>query len=306
MVGRRRREGREPQPRSPPPPHGSSVIRRGWIVTDQPKLRIVSDELWQRVKARQEEQRERSINARRALHKNALTGAGPKYLFSNVLKCGECGANYAIIDSYRYACSNNANRGPAACTNGIKVPRKLVEAELLATLKERLFTQEGVDLFKAEVRRLLAERRSRQGRDAMKAGAELARVEREIANIVTAIKAGIITATTKAELEKAEAEKARLAREIDPPEKIRRAHDRTRSSNAAPSAKIRIAGKKISIYAHVSRALGHGDTGFKSITPRYALSPNSTSRVFDRNSVARISIRYLPLFLSSPSNLKSP
>ena len=39
---------------------------------------------------------------------------------------------------------------------------------------------------------------------------QLAAVEREIENIMTAIKAGIITETTKTELEKAEAEKKRL------------------------------------------------------------------------------------------------
>ena len=183
-----------------------------WIATEQPKLRIVSDALWQRVKARQAEQRERSVNVRRALHKNARSGAGPKYIFSSVLKCGVCGANYAIIDAYRYGCSTNVNRGPAACSNGVRVPRKVVESELLAALKNRLFTAEGINLFKAEVRRLLAERRADRGRDAKKVEAELARVEKEIANIVTAIKAGIFTPTTKAALEKAEAERTRLER----------------------------------------------------------------------------------------------
>ena len=78
-----------------------------WIVTELPELRIVPQELWDRVKARQAEQRAKSEHVRKALHKNARTGAGPKYLFSGLLKCAECGANYVQADSYRYACSTH-------------------------------------------------------------------------------------------------------------------------------------------------------------------------------------------------------
>ncbi len=186
-----------------------------WVVKDMPELRIVPQALWDRVKARQKEQAEKSKAVRAALHKDkARTGAGPKYLFSSLLKCGVCGASYAIADAYRYGCSTNINRGDAACPNDIKVPRKLVEERLLEGIKRDLFTPEGIDLFKREVTRLLAERKAGRNADGERAKRDLAKVEQEIANIIKAIRKGIITASTKAELEKAEAEKDQLERTL--------------------------------------------------------------------------------------------
>ncbi len=181
-----------------------------WVSKEMPALRIVSADLWDRVKARQKIQRERGVAVREALHRNARTGAGPKYLFSGLLKCHCCGANYIIVDSYRYGCAKHRDRGPAVCRNDLKVPRKLLEERLLEGIKRDLFTEAGIALFKKEVARLLAERARSQGRDNEKAIRRLAAVECEIANIMVAIKQGILTPTTKAELQKAEAEKASL------------------------------------------------------------------------------------------------
>jgi len=184
-----------------------------WIVTEMPELRIVPQELWDRVKARQAEQRAKSEHIRKALHENARTGAGPKYLFSGLLKCAECGANYVQADSYRYACSNHVNRGEAVCANSLKVPRKVVEARLLEGIKRDLFTEEALELFKRETSRLLTEQRSRPETGRLKK--RLAAAEKEIGNIMAAIKAGILTPTTKAELEAVETEKAELERQLE-------------------------------------------------------------------------------------------
>lgn len=179
-----------------------------------PDLRIVPQGLWDRVKARQREQQEKSTAVRKALHGNARTGAGPKYLFSGLLTCACCGASYTIVDSYRYGCSTHENRGEAACSNAIKVPRKLVEERLLEGIKRDLFTPEAIDLFKRETSRLLAQRRARRAPERGKINKRLAEVENEITNIMTAIKAGILTPTTKAELERAESERADLMKAL--------------------------------------------------------------------------------------------
>ena len=68
--------------------------------------------------------------------------------------------------------------------------------------------------FEQEVARLLAERRRTQIPDRERLHAKLAEVEREIAYIMKAIKAGILTVSTKAELEKAEAERGRLLSQL--------------------------------------------------------------------------------------------
>lgn len=68
------------------------------------------------------------------------TGRGPKYLFSGLLKCGCCGANYIMHSTTSYGCALNINGGDAACSNRLRLPRKLAEMRLLDALKQDLFT----------------------------------------------------------------------------------------------------------------------------------------------------------------------
>ena len=102
----------------------------------------------------------------------------------------------------------------SACSNGIKVSRKLVEERCLAALKEELFTPEAVDLFVEETTRLLAESNRDRVPELDRLQRKLAQVQQEITNIMNAIKAGILTSTTKGELERLEAQNASLEKEI--------------------------------------------------------------------------------------------
>ncbi len=84
--------------------------------------------------------------ARPSLHAaTAGRGRQPKYLFSGLLKCGVCGANYAIADSYRYGCSANVNKGPTARTPETALPvfyrtSPAAENEAFERIFERRFT----------------------------------------------------------------------------------------------------------------------------------------------------------------------
>jgi len=93
-------------------------------------------------------------------------------------------------------------------------PRKLVEGLLLDAIQRDLFTEEGQALFKQETAKLLAEHRRSQKPDLRQANARLQEVEREIANLMAPIKQGILTPTTKRELEKAEAERTKLLQTV--------------------------------------------------------------------------------------------
>lgn len=171
-----------------------------WVVSEHEELRIIPQDLWDRVQQRIKDQ---------ALGKwSSNKPRSPKYLLSSLLKCEVCGANFVMQSYYQYGCAGHKDRGPSVCHNSLRVSRILAEEKILASLKRDLFTQEGVDLFIKEATKFLTERtRQRQPkRD------RLAEVEVEIANITKAIKAGILTPTTKSELEKAEAERTRLQR----------------------------------------------------------------------------------------------
>ncbi|MGH7183568.1 MAG: recombinase family protein, partial [Nitrospiraceae bacterium] len=181
-----------------------------WIRQPAEHLRIVSDKIWARVKQRQATIHEASAEIRTALHVNARTGRGPKYLFSGLLTCAQCGHKFVILDPTRYGCSGWKYRGLSVCSNTVMAPRKLLEGILLDAIKDELYTKDGQAVFAQEVARLMAECRRAHKPDLKQAATRLKAVEQEIQHIMTAIKAGILTMSTKMELEKAEAERTRL------------------------------------------------------------------------------------------------
>ncbi len=181
-----------------------------WIITAAPALRIIPQDLWERVKARQKGVRAKSKAIQAALHENARTGAGPKYLFSGLLTCSECEANFVMISGYQYGCASHTNGGKHACGNGLRVSRALVEEKLLEGIKRDLFTTEAIALFKKETTRLLAEHKRAHQPDMAAKKRRLSQVEKELDGMVAAIKAGAFSDTLKAALGKTETERADL------------------------------------------------------------------------------------------------
>jgi hypothetical protein len=176
-----------------------------------PELRIVSDQLWQRVKARQTEMHLRSTAIRTALHKNARVGRAPKYLFSSLLKCGICGSNFVVAGSNHYACSSRINGGRHACANSLRVLRSAVESKLLSGIKAELSAPEYLQEFKRAVRRALSDLRSVHSAQRAAREKRLAELSGEIEHMVSAIAGGLLSPTLKSKLEAAEAERAAMA-----------------------------------------------------------------------------------------------
>jgi hypothetical protein len=170
-----------------------------WIVKEHAVEPIVSLPVWQAVQARLQSVRRHTEMPTR--------GRGGKFLLSGLLRCGACHRRFVITDSYRYGCPVHGVHG---CSNGVAVARTLVEEKILAGIRHDLFRPEGIELFVKEPTRLLRERHRAQRPDPTAGQKHLAKVESEIANIMTAIKQGILTASTKQALEHAEAERARL------------------------------------------------------------------------------------------------
>ena len=172
-----------------------------WITVPAPDLQIVSDELWLAAEARIREVRERTSEQRAANGGKVSGGRGPRYLFSGLMRCGSCGGAYIIVDKHRYGCAMHRDRGSAACPNALKVPRERVEKLLLQGIKRDLLSDDAFSVFEKEVRRILAESQP-SPRDAVRA---VTRAEKEVENIMSAIRQGIVTPTTLSALQDAEA-----------------------------------------------------------------------------------------------------
>jgi site-specific DNA recombinase len=82
------------------------------VMREEQRLRIISDELWQRVKARQFAQ---SIGPHGT--KASKAGKPATSLLSGLLLCEECGSRFIASNQYGYQCATRTYGGVSACSN---------------------------------------------------------------------------------------------------------------------------------------------------------------------------------------------
>jgi Recombinase zinc beta ribbon domain len=120
-----------------------------WRIVPHPELQIVRDELWQRVKERQDKL-QATYGVRQGGGILIPRSATSPYLLSGILKCGLCSGNLIIITGYdssghhpRYGCSQHFNRG--ACPNSLTVRRDWLEGRMLDELKNYVVQRDAVE-----------------------------------------------------------------------------------------------------------------------------------------------------------------
>jgi site-specific DNA recombinase len=170
-----------------------------WIVAHQPELRIVSDELWEKVKTRQRERAERiGARVRRGLsgHQARATGTYPKYLLSGLLKCGICGSNLVVSGHNQgYMCASRANGGRHVCHNGVRLPRIWLEKHLLKWISAQVLRGSACELRAQDSRAATDAEQARDCDDApMHAMHErrLRHLRDQVSNLVDAIAQGAL------------------------------------------------------------------------------------------------------------------
>ncbi|GAB6053075.1 recombinase family protein [Magnetospira thiophila] len=192
------------------PATGKRVARpnppEDWQVTDVPHLRIIGQDLWERVKARQ-------TKVHRAMGRDELGNAlnrahRKKYLLSGLLLCHHCGHPYTISGKDSYGC--NTHRSKGTCPNDRTVDRLQAEARIFDGLQHRLLAPELVSefikAFREEVlksdKQRHAQRRANQK--------QLNTVISQINQIIRAIEDGMYNPSMKDRMTNLEARKADL------------------------------------------------------------------------------------------------
>jgi site-specific DNA recombinase len=124
------------------------------------RLRIIPDELWERVKLRQSAQASRSTSA-----KASAAGRPATSLLSGLLACGECGSRFIARNQRSYQCASRVYGGPSACSNQIVVPREKAEAAIVSYLAVDLLSPEAIEIAKREYQAAVLEDAKRKQQD---------------------------------------------------------------------------------------------------------------------------------------------
>ena len=190
-----------------------------WAIQDVPELRLMDDELWESVKARQAKNRIALDAKGRADVSKVHRRRRPKFLFSGLTKCACCGGGYSAISATLIGCSTARNKG--TCDNRVNIRRDDLESRVLNALRTRLVDPalfaRFCEVFTQEVNRLRMDGRA----EIAAAESEIVKTDRELSKLLTAIKSGGPIEAIVDDMKRLEARKAELTAFVetadDPP-----------------------------------------------------------------------------------------
>jgi DNA invertase Pin-like site-specific DNA recombinase len=119
--------------------HKRTKPQSEWIRVDVPDLRIIPDQLWERVQQVNRQIKDK-IYGRRLGGLNR-SEQSRTYLFSDIMYCGSCDGKFAVIiggkaSKVRYGCKNHRFRD--TCTNRVTIRWKQIEPQLISALAKNL------------------------------------------------------------------------------------------------------------------------------------------------------------------------
>jgi hypothetical protein len=190
------------------------------VVEEVPDLRIVSDELWNAVKARQTSIRE-SEGVTKARSTRFWERRHAQHLLTGLVHCGACGSRLAAVGRDYLACS--AARGQGTCTNRKGVRRSPLEELILAGLRQRLMAPEMVEEFVTAYHEEVNRHRREATATRTAKERDLAEVTRKLDKLIEALIEGYRAPGLQQKLDDLEARKAALEQDLaaDPPPPVR-------------------------------------------------------------------------------------
>ncbi len=187
-----------------------------WIRVEQPELRIVSEKLWKAVQDRlayvnraygEDQGRKRGLM-------NSRLASSP-YIFSGLLKCGVCGANFVIVSgrgkhhvTADYGCPSHALRG--TCKNASRISRDELEEELLHKIQRDALSDAAIDYVLEHVEQEILKRFSALGGEMEGMRKRKAVLESELKNLSRVIADGMDSPAIRAAIAERETELASI------------------------------------------------------------------------------------------------
>lgn len=144
-----------------------------WITKEVPALRVVDDELWQKVQTRLGSIRN-SPEAKMIRESRFWEERRPKHVLSGLVHCGSCEHPLSAIGKGYLACARAKRHG--LCDNRASIAREKLEQLILAGLRDRLMAPELVQEFVAAYHAEENKNRRTRELEAEQAKRELAKV----------------------------------------------------------------------------------------------------------------------------------
>lgn len=207
-----------------------------WHVAEHPELRIVSDDLWQRVQRRRQLVAEQLAAHRQpggTLLRGRVGATHGRGLFTGFLRCGACGGAVSVVSQHRYrgrvyryyGCGSYARNGKAVCTNRVTARADEAERALLAGVQTEITRPETLEYIVARLSASLQATTDARPtrREALLRQRET--IAQKIRHLLAAVESGLMSTTLLQALRARESELATVGTEIaalDAPENPRR------------------------------------------------------------------------------------
>ena len=181
-----------------------------WITKDVSHLTIVSDELWNAVKDRQN-----SIHSIRAYDSDVamVRNRRPVYLFSGLTKCACCGGGYSKISKYLLGCSKARNKG--TCDNRQNIRQDELEQRITKAIRDNLMDPTLFADFCDEFTKFTNKKRMMHNVDLERQQKEYKNIDVKLAKYLKAITDGCPAKAIAADMHKLEDRKTELEQIFD-------------------------------------------------------------------------------------------
>ena len=152
-----------------------------WVVTKDESLRIVPDDLWDKVRAVQTATNPRREAVGKGIAKKA-SGHGSKYWLGTLLVCGECGSNYIGYGRRDYVCPAHT---AGHCGNDLRFRRDDAHIAVFDLLREQVPSESAIARGKKYNKAVLKEREQQEHAAAKDAesGVDVSRLDKEAAEL---------------------------------------------------------------------------------------------------------------------------
>ncbi|OQW47573.1 MAG: hypothetical protein A4S09_14770, partial [Proteobacteria bacterium SG_bin7] len=177
-------------------------------------LRIVDQELWDRVQARLEENKKIPVTTKGRSRWGNKAANLPDHPFSGIMNCGVCGSNFMLVSGKMggyYGCASAHKNG--VCDNKQVLHLGRVEATLFDLVADKLNQTEIVNYAVDRYNRALSKKLSSAPHRLKQIDEEIGRIEQELTNLVNFVMTGSSSETISSSIKDRESRKARLLSE---------------------------------------------------------------------------------------------